>query len=142
MPEDLRITKILFAYVEHRIGRESRPRASAIIAIGNVLVLKRLFGVMGGVDRDERRLAAFSKAARVLPVNHGAAGKNHEIIFLAESHGQMLPLNEVLADRMAPTHVPPFIAKGIELIEEVIFAVIKYHPVRVIHPVGRRREVK
>src|SRR5437870_12806624 len=43
---------------------------------------------------------------------------------------------------MAPTHVPPFVPKRIELVEEVIFAFVKYETVWIIHPIPLRREVE
>ena len=53
----------------------------------------------------------------------GAAGED---MFLAkglrwpEGNGQVFPVNQVLAAHMAPVHVAPVIAIGVELIKEVI----------------------
>ncbi len=51
-------------------------------------------------------------------------------------------MNEVSADRMAPTHMAPFVAKGIVLVEEMVFSVIVDHPVRIIHPISLWREME
>ena len=42
---------------------------------------------------------------------------------------------------MAPTHVPPFIAEGIELIEEVIFPMEIDEAIRVVCPVFAWRKM-
>jgi hypothetical protein len=48
------------------------------------LVLERLLGVVPSVNGDERRLAVLAKTAGVLPVHHGAAGEDHDVILLAQ----------------------------------------------------------
>ena len=58
-----------------------------------------------------------------------------------ERNRQMLPMNHVLADRMAPMHVRPIRAVRMMLIEQMILAVEIDRPVRIAHPVGRRQEV-
>ena len=50
----------------------------------------------------------------------------------------MFPVDEIIADRVAPTHVTPFVAEGIVLIEQVVFAVVINHAIRVVHPISFR----
>ena len=51
---------------------------------------------------------------------------------------ELLPVEEVFADGVAPVHVSPFRAVGIILEVEVVLAVLVYHTVGVVHPsVGR-----
>src|SRR5947207_3098491 len=142
VPHDLWIAEISLANVEHRIAGKLRPCAATIIAVGNVLVLQRFFRVMTGIDRDQRRLAVFAEAAAILPVDHSAAGENHHAIFFRERHWKMFPMDEVRADGMSPAHVTPSIAEWVELIEQVVFAVVEDQAVRIVHPVGCRREVE
>src|SRR5262249_51038164 len=97
-------------------GRRSGPVAQ--------LVLVRLLGVMPGVDGDERRLAVFAQAAGILPIHHRAAGENHDIIRFVERDRQMFPAHEVAAHRVTPAHVAPLVTKGIELVEQVILAIV------------------
>ena len=51
-------------------------------------------------------------------------------------------MNQVTADRMAPTHMAPFVAKGIVLMEQMVFSLMVDHPVRIVHPVSLWREMK
>jgi hypothetical protein len=51
-------------------------------------------------------------------------------------------MNQVPADSMSPTHMAPFVAKGIVLIEQVVFSLMIDHPVRIVHPVSLWREMK
>jgi hypothetical protein len=54
----------------------------------------------------------------------------------------MFPVEQVAADGVPPAHVPPFIAFGVVLVEEVILAIEEDQPVRVVHEVLRGCEVK
>ena len=51
-------------------------------------------------------------------------------------------MDQVAADRMTPAHVPPSIPVRVVLIEEMIFALVINHPIRIVHEVFRRSEVK
>ena len=51
-------------------------------------------------------------------------------------------MNEVSADSMAPTHMTPFVAKGIVLVEQMVFTILIDHPVWIVHPVPLWREMK
>src|SRR4051794_9652049 len=54
----------------------------------------------------------------------------------------MLPMHQVRAHRMPPTHMPPFDPERIELVKQVILALEENQPIRVVHPIGRGRKVK
>ena len=83
-----------------------------------------------------------AQPARVRPVHDGAARKDHDAVFLAHRQRQVLPPQQVAAHGVAPAHMPPFVALGVVLVEEVILAVEEDQPVRVVHEVLRRREVE
>src|SRR5687767_2642709 len=101
-----------------------------------------MFLTVPRVDGDHRRLPIFSEAARVLPIDHRAARDNlHAFLFL-QGDRQILPTDEILAHRMAPAHVAPFIAERIVLVKEVVLPFVIHHPIRVVHPVALRREMK
>src|SRR5258705_236913 len=87
MPEYFGIAKVLFMNVEHRIAREFRPGATAIIAPGDLLVLKWFARVMAGVDGDEWRLAVPAKATAVFPIHYSAARKDHHAILFGQGDG-------------------------------------------------------
>jgi hypothetical protein len=48
----------------------------------------------------------------------------------------MLPVDEVTADRVAPTHVPPFVAEGVVLIEKMVLPIMVDQTVWIVHPVS------
>jgi hypothetical protein len=50
-------------------------------------------------------------------------------------------MKQVRADGMSPTHVPPLITQGIELIEEMILTVKVDETIRIVGPILARREV-
>src|SRR5688572_24643054 len=54
----------------------------------------------------------------------------------------MFPLDQVLAHGMSPTHVAPFVALRIVLVEQMILPLEVDHAVRIVHPVFRWGEVK
>src|SRR5437667_1385899 len=54
----------------------------------------------------------------------------------------MFPMKEIAADGMAPAHVAPFVAERIELVEEMILAVIESEAVGIVHPIRGRRKMK
>ena len=51
-------------------------------------------------------------------------------------------MQHVLADRVAPGHVAPAPAEGVALVEEVVLAFVVDHPIGVVVPAARRREMK
>src|SRR5215216_7915124 len=51
-------------------------------------------------------------------------------------------MDQVAADRVTPGHVPPLRAERVVLVEEVVLALVVDEPVRIVHPVLRRRVMK
>ena len=58
-----------------------------------------------------------------------------------ERNRKILPMHQVFADGVAPTHVSPDVALGIVLVEEVILTFVKDRPIRVVHEILWRRDV-
>ena len=83
-----------------------------------------------------------AEAARVVAVDDGAAGEDHHAAFFGEGDIEVLPVEEVGADGVPPTHVAPEIAEGVVLVEDVPFAVVIDEAVGVVGPVGLRSEVE
>jgi hypothetical protein len=54
----------------------------------------------------------------------------------------MFPMNHVLADSMPPMHWPPNSTVRIVLVKKMIFPIMIYHTVRVVHPFGGRGKMK
>ena len=140
VPEHLRVAELARADVEHRIARVLRPRASAVGAVGQRLRLRPR--PRAGVDRNHRRVAPAPEAARVPPVDDGAAREDRLVALLRDGDGQVRPVHEVAADGMSPGHVPPRASERVVLVEEVVLAAVVDQPVRIVHPVGGRREVE
>ena len=55
---------------------------------------------------------------------------------------QVLPVHEVAAHLVAPSHVSPRVAEAGVLIEQVVFAAEIDEAVRVVRPVRRRSKMK
>ena len=119
VPEDLGVAEAHESKIEDGIAGKFRPGASAIAAEGEVLVLQ----VRGraGIDGDQTagsllaRVAA--EAAGVVAVlDRGAAEDGHAILF-RDGEGELLPVDEVGRDRVAPAHVDPLVAGGVQLEE-------------------------
>ena len=154
MPEDFRVAKIRHVQVNHRIACVLREGTSAIIAVGDVLRLQRLaictFLGMAGVNGDQtgnvhllknRRVRVLAESAAVFPIHHHAARKDHYAVFLGDRRRQLLPVDEIRAHGVTPSHMSPLVAERVVLIEEVIFASEVHRAVRVVGPVDGRREV-
>ena len=132
--------------VEDGVAGVLGPGAAAVVAVGEVLGLEGL-AVAGarrvaGVDGDHAWLAGGAEAAGIVLVHDRAAGEDHDAVFFGERHGQFLPVDEVAADGVAPTHVAPGVAERVVLVEEVVFAVEPDQAVGVVGPVLARREME
>src|SRR6202158_1240732 len=121
-----------------------RPGAATIVAEGEILLLE--VGAGGGVDGDEARriarIGAGAQAAGVVPIDHGAAGIDHVASKLfGNGQRQMPPVNHVVANRVAPAHVPPLRALRIVLVEKMVFALVVDETVGIVHEVRGGREM-
>src|SRR6266540_1596822 len=85
-------------------------------------------------DRDQPPPSA-EKSACVVPVHDHAARKDVAQLIRRQGDGQMLPVNQVAAER-----VPP-VEGSFVLIKEVILTLVEDQPVRVVHPALRWREM-
>ena len=141
IPLDLRVAEFGHAEIEHGIARVLRPRAAAVRAVRDVLVLQAGLAPGGRVDRDEGRLAGAGEAARVVRVDHGTAGKDHRVLVRMQRDGKFFPMLQVGADGMAPADVAPHVAVRIVLVEQVVFAVEPEQAVRIVDPVAAGREM-
>src|SRR5688572_8232387 len=131
MPKDFRVAKVFCSDRQNRIAYVFRPGSSMICAVGNVLCL---FGFcMTCVNSDQSGIPRSAKAARVLPIDDSAAGKDHETMFFMERDRQMFPVDEVAADGMAPAHMSPCIAEWIVLVEQVILTVEEDQSIWIVH---------
>ena len=87
------------------------------------------------------RVRILTQAAGVVPIYDRAAGINHVVAVFGNGQWEMLPVHHVGADGVAPTHVSPHLALGVELIKEVVLTLVEDHPVGIVHEVLGRREV-
>ncbi len=68
-------------------------------------------------------------------VHHSAAREDHVLLVFGNGHLLLFPMHQVFADGVTPAHVAPFVAVGVVLVEHVVFTVVVYQPVGVVHPV-------
>src|SRR5262245_33036282 len=102
---------------QDRIGGMLLPFDERVI-LGNRGPLLRKAIANAGVNQHELALLR----------HRCAAGKDMLLALLLgwpQGDGLMLPVDEVLAAEMAPVHVAPGVAVGIELIEQVIMALVE-----------------
>ena len=143
VPADARITKVGEVKIEHRIASIARPGAAVVEAEGNVLRLKSaLRGLaMARVDRNEAVGFRGAKTGGVFMIDDDASGEDHDSIFFWNGNRQLLPMEQIGADCVAPAHVSPLVSKGVVLEEEVILALEVDEAVWVVRPVFSGREV-
>src|SRR6202020_1413144 len=96
---------------------------------------------VAGVNRNQAFALWRAKTAAILAIDHYTPGKDHGVAFFRDGHRQLLPMQQVFANRMAPAHMPPLIAKGVVLEEQVILPMEVHQAVRIIGPIVLRREV-
>jgi hypothetical protein len=110
MPKDLWIAKIERPNIKDRIAGIVCPRATTVGAEGQSLVfhsLSLLVGVaMSCVNGNHDRLTVAFKAGRIGVIHDRGAGVDPDLPLLRERNRQMPPVDEVVADRVTPTHVP------------------------------------
>lgn len=75
-------------------------------------------------------------------VDHAAPAEGHNPVLFSNRQRQVFPVDQVCAYSMPPAHVTPRVAGRVVLIEKVVLAVVINEPVRVVHPVDFRAEVK
>ena len=138
MPKHLRVAVAGGELADDRIAFVFRERA-AVGAVG-----EGLHGRIaeGGVEEDERRLPLLAEAARVLPIDDGAAAEHRPRCVGREGVAELFPVDEIPAHRMPPVHVAPAPAVGIVLEEEVVFPCKEDEAVGVVVPAAARGEVK
>src|ERR1051325_9011216 len=92
VPEDFGIAEILFVHVEYRVARKFGP-GSAIVAESEVLRLQ--LARVAGPDGSD----AFT-------IQDGTAREDHSAVRLANCGGEFLPVDEIAAYGVPPSHVP------------------------------------
>ena len=94
-----------------------------------------------------RQPGVFSPAVPQRPLvlslsSTGRAAEDGHAVFFGQRDGELLPVDEVGGDGVAPAHVSPLIAGGVELEEEMVLAVEEDGAVGIVDPVGRGAEVE
>ena len=137
--EYLRVAEILqpVERLQDRVAFVFGESPAVVGAVGHMLDL----AVAGaGVERNDGPIAI---SGGILLIYHDAPGENVPVGIPLQSNRLVLPMDQVLADGMAPVHVSPHGAVRIVLIIEMIDAILEEQPVRVVHPaVGRREMVR
>lgn len=129
--------------VEHRILGVGGPASAAILAKGQALGLPLRRGRMvSRIDGDQGRPVAHAKPAEIGMIADNRPGKDHRPSCFGQGDPKLGPRHEVGGDRMAPTHMPPKVAKRVVLIEEMIFGVEPDEAIGIIDPIAARREMQ
>ena len=71
-----------------------------------------------------------------------AAGKTAVLVVKSvrsDRDGEMFPLEKIFTRHVSPMHGSPFGGVRVVLIKEMVFAVVKAKPVRIVHPADGRR---
>src|SRR6266511_4760519 len=75
-----------------------RPSAALVSAVRQALGLASRLRVM----REDCDHGFFAKPSSIVPVNDGTAREDHSVLIGSECNRQMLPVDEVTADRVSP----------------------------------------
>ena len=67
-------------------------------------------------------------------IDDNAAGEDHDAVFFGQGDGQFVPMEQITADGMPPTHVAPYITKRVVLVEEMVFAFEEDEAVGIVGP--------
>ncbi|MNL87938.1 hypothetical protein D3C87_2173720 [compost metagenome] len=51
-------------------------------------------------------------------------------------------MHHIFARGVAPVHRAPYFRPGVILVEQMVGAIVKHHPVRIVHPVRLWREME
>ena len=136
IPEDIRIAAVV---ADDRVVLPVSPGQPRIVAVGDGLAAARI-----GEGRDHHLFAPRLKTRCVVGVDRGAAGKTMVLGHRpgVEGDGQLLPMHEVFAHRMAPVHIAPTPAIRIVLEEQMPLAVVIDHAIGIIGPAAFGAEVE
>ena len=99
-------------------------------------------GSVRGIDRYETKLRAGAESAGVVLIDDGAAGEDHDAVLFWNSDWQFTPMHQIAANGVAPAHVTPAVAEGIELEKEMILAVEVDQAVGIVGPVASRGKME
>ena len=135
VPEDLGVAELVGADVQDRVTVVVEvPGAALVRGVGQGLGLIAA-DVGPRPHRDHGRVVRAAQAGGVLGVDDRRAGEHPVLGGVRDRHVQLLPVDEVLGDRVAPGHVAPVRALGVVLVEHVVLAGVVDEPVGVVHPV-------
>ena len=91
---------------------------------------------------DQRRMRPRLESRCVFRINYSRPAENRPVFVGMDRVVELGPVHQIGADRMAPGHVAPVDPFRVVLEEQVVFAVVMDQAVRVVGPVGLRREMK
>ena len=135
VPEHLRVAELLGADVQDRVPVVVQvPGAALVRGVGQGLGLVAA-DVGPRPHRDHGRVVWAAQAGGVLGVDDRRSGEHPVLRGVRDRHPQLLPVDQVLGDGVAPGHVAPVRALGVVLVEHVVLAVVVDESVGVVHPV-------
>ena len=138
MPHHLGVAIASSDFFQDRVARKLGELAT-VGAVGDALH----GGIArGGVNEDQRGPAILTEAAGVLPVHHGAAAEHRSHVVGQELVSELVPMDEITTDGVAPVHVAPIPTVRIVLEEQVVLAVVEDHAVRIVVPAALWRKME
>ncbi len=146
MPEDSGVSVGALDVGQDGVPGVLCPAAAPVPAIGDALHA-RFAGVRSGIDARvagyQGRLLARPEAGGVVPVHNRRSGPDAaQAIVRLERVVDLLPVHEVLADRVSPAHRAPGDAGSMPLKEQVVFPLVEHQAIGIVDPVLSRREVE
>ena len=145
MPDDFRVAVAADDVPQHGILLVLRPGSPAVVAVGDALRKRHRGRGMRpgrGVDGHQDLLPAGLPSGSVRLVDDGRAGVDRAQLVGLDGVGQLRPMDQVRADRMAPGHVAPVDSRRVVLEEHVVLAVVVDQPVGIVVPVLLGREME
>src|SRR5450432_324413 len=118
-----------------------------IQAISDTLILKKIGAgffshrIMLCVDSNQRNFIVRGESAGIVDIHNSTSRKNISETIRKQSYSHLFPVQQVPADCVSPMHGTPNSAVRKILKEQMIYSMIIYKAVRIIHPACFWREM-
>ena len=132
IPEHLGVAEVAQSIegCEHRVSLILGEGTAVVIAVGHALYLSVL--VAGRCIESHDGILAIPGS--VACIHHAATREDVSQGIARDGWVELFPVYQVAAYGMSPVHVSPHASIGVVLEVEMIFAVLVYHSVRIVHP--------
>ena len=132
MPKDFRVAEVTCIGCQYGIVLIAGESASVVGTVSNALYLPVAVLRINGDDSSR------TETGSVIGIDNSRTAEDSSQCIGRNGYGEMLPVYEVFADSMSPAHISPFGAVRVILVEKVVFAILVYHSIGVVHPTVKR----